>query len=148
MEFYPLAIHLYRTGKAEALLEKIAATNSSSICPMLSTISLDGGKPGCSYYEHRGLICRLFAYNHTTNKYGVRHIAACKAIKINQPDSVLKANLILASKPIGPKASNYYSRLQFVDFTESQNLYPIGEAIRLAVEKVITHHHYRGKKAM
>ena len=148
LEFYPLAIHLYKTGQAEQTLDKLAKNANNAVCPILNTLSVDGSRIGCSQYEHRGLICRLFAFNYTTDKNSVRHIAACKAIKIAQPERIEKANLILKQKPLGPKASDYYSRLQFADFSESQNLYPIGQAIQIAIEKVITHHHYRGKKAM
>jgi len=105
-------------------------------------------RPGCTNYEHRGLICRLFTYNHTTDKYGRRRIAACKAIRLQQPDELTLTNEILAKKPIGPKASNYYSQLQFIDFNEAQRLYPIGEAIRVAIETVLTDFHYRGNTAI
>jgi Fe-S-cluster containining protein len=148
LEFYPLAMHLYHTNQANLVLEKLNKINTASVCPVLNTLSIEGSRIGCSQYEHRGLICRLFAFNFNTNKYGIRQIAACKSMKINQPDAINKANQILAKKPLGPKASDYYSRLQFVDFTEAQNLYPIGEAIKLAIEKVITYHHYSGNKAM
>lgn len=148
LEFYPLAYHLFKTGQAETMLDKIHQINTPNICPVLNTLSVDGSRTGCSQYEHRGLICRLFAFNYATDKNGIRRIAACKTIKLDQPEAITKINTILAQKPLGPKASDYYSRLQFVDFTESQLLYPIGDAVKIALEKVITYHHYRGKKAI
>ncbi len=148
LEFYPFALHLYYSGQAESFLATIELINNQTICPVLENLSIDGSRIGCKHYDYRGLICRLFAYNHTTDKYGRRRVAACKSIQLDQPESISKANTILAQKPLGPKASNYYSRLQFIDFTESQQLYPIGEAIRIAIETVVTYFHYRGKKAV
>ncbi len=82
------------------------------------------------------------------DKFGQCRISAYKPIHLNQPQELDKANLILQKKPIGPKASAYYSRLQFIDFNEAQQLYPIAEAIRSPLKTVITYFHYNGKKAM
>lgn len=148
IEFYPLAYHLYKNGLAQSYLSNIYQLNDSSLCPFLNTLGVQDIRAGCLHYEQRGLICRIFPYNHHTNKYGVRMMSACKPIKLEQSEQVNKANEILKVKPIGPKASNYYQRLQFIDYYEAEKLYPIGEAIRIAIEKIITYFHYTGKRAM
>lgn len=142
LEFYPLALTLYRSGQAEAFLDKMATIDNPTICPALNTISIDGLPPGCGMYETRGLICRVFGFNHLTDKYGERRISACKPMKVYQTEAVSLANTLLLQEPIGPKASNYYSRLQSIDFEAGQRLYPIGEAVRIAVETVLTHYYY------
>ncbi len=148
LEFYPLAYYLYKTGQAESILEKIGQINDSSICPVLNHLTLDESRPGCMHYNHRGLICRLFAYNYGTDKYGIRRINACKPIRLEQPQQLEKANVLLKINPIGPKASNYYSQLQTIDFNEAQILYPIGKAVQTAIETIISNFHYRRGKAM
>ncbi|HYQ56978.1 MAG TPA: YkgJ family cysteine cluster protein [Draconibacterium sp.] len=148
LEFYPLAYHLYKTGKAEAIIHTIEQINNPAICPVLNHLSLDGRRSGCENYEHRGLICRLFAYNHATDKYDRRRLSACKPIRLVQAQELERANEILRKKVLGPKASAYYSRLQFIDFNEAQRLYPIGQAIKTALESIVTYFHYSGKKAM
>lgn len=148
IEFYPLAYYLYKSGQAEAMMEKIDQLNDTSICPVLNHLSIEGSRPGCGHYAYRGLICRLFSYNYATDKFGRRRISACKPIRLDQPQELDKTNQILLKKPLGPKASAYYSRLQFIDYSEAQRLYPIGEAIKIALETVITYFHYSGKKAM
>ena len=148
IEFYPLAYYLYKNGLADSFLSKIEQIHDSKICPVLNPFSINDKQPGCMYYEQRGLICRLFSYNYHIDKYGRRLISSCKTIKVEQPEQVSKANQILQKKPIGPKATNYYQRLQFIDFNEAQKLYPIGEAIRIAIETIVTNFHYRGKRAM
>ncbi|MBN2669326.1 MAG: YkgJ family cysteine cluster protein [Bacteroidales bacterium] len=148
IEFYPLAFHLFKTHQAEAILSKIEQNSNISTCPLLSSIIYGENKPGCTFYEQRGLICRLFAYTHQTDKQGKRRIITCKTIKLNQPNEVEIANKILCEKPIGPKASDYYSRLQFIDYQKANQLYPIAEAIKLAIESVLSYYQYRGKKAV
>ncbi len=148
VEFYPLAYYLYKNGLADSFLSNIEQIHDGSICPALNRFSIDGSRIGCSFYEHRGLICRLFTYNYHTDKNDRRLISACKTIKTTLPDSITKANEILQRKPIGPKATEYYQKLQFIDFYEAQRLYPIGDAIRIAIETIVTHFHYSGEKAM
>ena len=72
----------------------------------------------------------------------------CKTIKTEQPEQLAMANKILEKSPLGPKASNYYSRLQIIDFHNAHRLFPIGDAIRIAIETLVTDFHYRGNKAM
>ncbi len=148
LEFFPLAYHLFKTGQAETILNAIGQIDNPSICPLLNALSVEGSRRGCTQYQHRGLICRLFSYNHTTDKYGRCRISACKPIRLAQPHELEKTNQILQKKVIGPKASNYYSRLQFIDFSEAQKFYPIGDAIKIALETIVTYYHYKGKRAI
>jgi len=144
LEFYPLAENLYKTGQAEQVLEMIHNSENRTSCPLLNSVSIGGSRIGCTQYEKRGMICRLFTYNYTTDKHGLRKISACKAMKLAQPDEIRKTNEILKEKPIGPRASGYYSQLQTIDFIEGQNLYPIRDAIIVAIENVLTYYHYKG----
>ena len=148
IEFYPLAYHLYKTGQSNSFLSKIDQINDPTICPALNYLNIDGTKPGCTQYKYRGLICRLFTYNYGTDKYGIRRINACKTIKLEQPAQVDLANKLLQAKTIGPRASNYYSQLQVIDFNEAKRLYPIGNAIKMAIETIVTTFYFRGNKAM
>jgi len=148
LEFYPLAFYLYKNNLADSLLSKIDQLNDPDICPILNYLSTDVMRAGCQFYEQRGLICRLFSYSYRTDKFDRRVIAVCKPIHEEQPLLVAKANSILLKKPLGPRATNYYQRLQFIDFNEARKQYPIGDAIRIAVESVVTYFHYSGKKVV
>lgn len=148
LEFYPLAYHLYKIDQAESILTKIEQNNNPSICPILNHLSIGGNRPGCLFYNHRGLMCRLFSYSYSTDKYGRRRMNTCKTIRMGHPEQLDKANEILGMRTLGPKASNFYSRLQIIDFYEAQRLYPIGDAVRIAIETIITNLHYKGNKAM
>ena len=147
LEFYPLAYHLFKTGQAELYLSKIEQNNNNAICPLLNNLVLPDQRLGCGHYDQRGMICRLFTYNYIVNKYGQRKIAACKPIVMTQPEQVNKANELLALNRLGPKASDYYSQLRYIDFWNGSQLYPIAQAIQIAIEAILTDSHYRGKKA-
>jgi Fe-S-cluster containining protein len=147
LEFYPLGYHLFMTGKAELYLSKIEQNNNDTICPMLNNLVLPDQRLGCAGYDQRGMICRLFAYNYNENKYGQRKIAACKPLMLAQPEQINKANEILLLKPLGPKASDYYSQLRFIDYWHGSQLYPIAQAIQIAIETILTDSRYRGRKA-
>nr|WP_321409573.1 hypothetical protein [uncultured Carboxylicivirga sp.] len=148
VEFLPLAYHLYKKGMIRSVLDRMDQLSNEWTCPVLNVLSIDNSQPGCSYYPYRGLICRLFSYNYVTNKHGIRQINACKNIRINQPLQLAKVNELLLTEPVCPKASDYYSRLLFIHFEEAHNLYPIAKAITVAIEMVLTHLRYKGKKVM
>lgn len=148
VEFLPLAYHLYKNNLAEDFLLRIAQIDDPKICPVLDRFSVNGSRIGCRHYRQRGLICRLFTYSHYTNKYDRRVIGACKTLQAQQPQQIARANEILQTQAIGPRATTYYQRLQFIDFNGSQKLYPIGDAIRLAIESIVTHFHYNGRRTL
>ena len=147
LEFYPLAYHLYKTGKAEEILEKIEQ-DSSSLCPVLNTLSTEETRPGCMFYEQRGLICRLFGDGYSVDKYGVKRLTTCRILKDEFPAMIENANKIIQTNIVGIKSSDYYSKLQAIDFNEAHRLYPIKEAIRIAIETIVTNFYYKGNKAM
>jgi len=148
IEFLPLVYHLYKAGKIGELIEKLDAQNNEYACPVLNILSTDGQRQGCTYYPYRGLICRLFSYNYITDKNGVKKINACKTIHINQSKQVEMANSLLKNETICPKASDYYSKLSFINHEAAHQIYPIGKAIRVAIDMVIIDFRYRGKKIM
>jgi len=138
LEFFPLAYHLFHTGQAELYLAKIEQMSNHAICPILNNLVVGDDRLGCTFYEQRGLICRLFAYNYNVNKLGQRKIAICKPIALAQPEQVNKANELLAQMPLGPNAGNYYSQLRLIDYNHGQQLYPIADAIQLAIETILS----------
>ncbi len=148
IEFYPLAYYLYKNHLSDSILSKINKIHNPTVCPVINRFSNKGSKQGCSFYQYRGLICRLFAYSYHTDKHNNRLISPCHNIKIDQAKELKKADEILHDKPIGPKATDYYQQLDFINFNETQKLYPIGDAIRIAIEEVITYFHYKEGRAM
>jgi len=145
LEFYPLALHLYKTGQAEDFLTYLQNYEDDGICPMLNQFQTENKSIGCSHYEYRGLICRLFGYSSVKNRLGEHVLSTCKTIKSNYPAEYRKADE-LARKNKVPAGSDYFSRLQFIDYNQAYLYYPVKDAIRIAVETIVTYYHYRGKK--
>nr|WP_321411337.1 YkgJ family cysteine cluster protein [uncultured Carboxylicivirga sp.] len=148
VEFYPLAYYLVQNNLYNEILTRIDQVNNSTICPLLDPFSINGSRIGCMFYEQRGLICRIFGYTYRIDKYDRRVLATCKTIQTEHQKEVARANELLCAKPLGPKATDYYQRLQFVDYHKAQKMYPIGEAIKIAIETIVTHFHYKKGKAM
>lgn len=143
LEFLPFAFHLFLTGQAEITLEKLKL-DSSGICMIYAPLSLtDKDNGSCSEYKHRGLICRLFGYGASRDKYGELRLATCKIIKEGQIKTYKEATNSIAKGLEVPIFSDYYHKLAQIDFRLGNTIVPINKAIELAIEEVLHHYAYR-----
>lgn len=140
LEFLPFAQYLYKEGKAFEWFEKLKET-TSSICLILNPTQ--GGAGLCSQYPHRGLICRLFGYSARTNKYGDRELVTCQIIKTEQEKNYQQAVQQIAEGKEVPMMNQYYMQLHAIDADLTRDFYPINEAIKRAIETVLSYYAYR-----
>ncbi|MEQ8471131.1 MAG: YkgJ family cysteine cluster protein [Marinoscillum sp.] len=143
LEFLPLAFHWFINHEAE---ERLAALeqNSSSICTIYSPLTIENLTQGsCSIYPYRGLICRLFGYGASRDKVGELRLVTCKLIKENQVDNYSKAIELLKNEEYVPIFSDYYKKLMQIDFLAGNQIMPINDAIREALEMVLSYYAYR-----
>jgi len=138
LEFLPLAMHLFRQGKAEAWYEKLK-TEPPALCILLHPMQT--GKGMCGSYPHRGLICRLFGYAVRTNKYGKPELVTCQVLR-TQP-GYTRAETIAQTGNDVPHIRNWYLRLQVIDPVLGNERLPINEAICKALEVVMLDMTYR-----
>jgi len=140
LEFLPFAYYLYKEGKAEALYERLEEITENSLCVLFSAL---GDRPGgCTAYAHRGLICRLFGFSSNSDKNGQTRLITCKNIKTSEAyEKLLPAHLKRS-----PVITSYYMQLASVDFALANEQLQINEAIRRALELVLTYYMYRNKK--
>lgn len=150
LEFLPLAYHWFLEGKAELMLEKLS-TETTPICTLYAPFSpeniLSGG---CGDYRHRGLICRLFGYGASKDKYGQLRLVTCKTIKEQQVENYEKAIELLKQNGYVPIFSDYYKKLLQIDFRLGAEMHPVNKAIQEALEVVLHYYAYRpfpGQKA-
>ena len=143
LEFLPWAFHLFLNGKAEETLKELAATISKNCFLYRSLSILEYHKGSCSNYRYRGLICRLFGYGATTDKFGKLRIATCKIIKEEQHNNFNKAEIAINNGTNIPIFANYYMRLAQIDLRMGVNLLPINEALKIAIEEVLHYYAYR-----
>lgn len=140
LEFFPLAWYLYKNGMADAFYDRLEALPENSLCILFSGL---GERPGgCTEYPYRALICRLFGFSSSVDKTGLKRLITCKTIK--------ETNSYQQLKPAGfgksPMAANYYMRLAAIDFALAGEQMQINKAIQRALEIVITHYRYTGKR--
>ncbi len=140
LEFFPLAYYLYKNGKAESVYSQLEKLSGNSLCIMFSAL---GDRPGgCSEYAYRGLICRLFGFSSGTDKSGQKRLITCKIIKSTDAYQQLKPAHLVQS----PGAADYYMRLASVDFTLANEQLQINQAIRKALEIVLSHYQYVARR--
>lgn len=143
LEFLPLAMHWFMNHEAEQKLE-LLLQNTSPMCVAYSPLSIDNLTQGsCIHYPYRGLICRLFGYGASKDKFGELRLVTCKIIKEQQQANYEEAVIMLKSKHYVPVFSDYYKRLSQIDFHLGNKILPINAAIREALEFVLSYYSYR-----
>ncbi|MDW8849984.1 YkgJ family cysteine cluster protein [Flavobacterium sp. MMLR14_040] len=143
LEFLPWAFHLFLNGKAEETLAELK-NNELKNCHLYRSISiLEYQKGSCSNYRYRGLVCRLFGYAANTDKFGKLRMATCKIIKEQQTENFTKAEELINKKMYVPIFSDYYMRLAQIDLRMGVILIPINEALKMAIEEVLSYYAYR-----
>jgi len=90
LEFLPWAFHLFINNEAEKTLDLLNKTNSTTCFIYKPLTFRDKGK--CNSYKYRGLICRLFGFAASSDKYGALRLATCKIIKEGQQEAYKATN--------------------------------------------------------
>jgi Fe-S-cluster containining protein len=140
LEFLPFAFDLYQKDLAFVWFEKLKQADTS-ICLILNPTQSGAGL--CSEYAHRGLICRLFGYSARTNKYNQKEYVTCQIIKTEQKENYDRAAEKVSAGGEIPIMNQFYMQLHAIDMDLTHNFYPINEAIRRAIEYVLSYYAYR-----
>ncbi|MFV8392519.1 YkgJ family cysteine cluster protein [Flavobacterium sp. LB2P6] len=143
LEFLPWAFHLFLNGKAEEMLVELN-NKSDSNCHLYRPLDvLDRSNGSCSNYRYRGLICRLFGYAASRDKYGKLRLATCKIIKEEQQQNFKDTEEAIGKGLYVPIFSDYYMQLSQIDNRLAITLLPINEALKIAIEEVLHYYAYR-----
>jgi uncharacterized protein len=143
LEFLPWAFHLFLNGLAQKALTELNET-SNTICHIYQPLSmLDNHKGSCSNYKYRGLICRLFGYAANKDKYGKLRLATCKIIKEDQSVSCKTTEEAINNGLYVPIFTDYYMKLNQIDFRLGNTILPINDALKTAIEEVLNYYCYR-----
>jgi hypothetical protein len=143
LEFLPWAFHIFLNGEAEKILTELEI-NSSTICYIYNPLTLlDKVNGSCSNYSYRGLICRLFGYGATKDKYGQLRLATCKIIKSEQVANFNNSTESINKGLPVPIFTDYYMNLSQIDFHLGNIILPINQALRYAIEEVLQYYAYR-----
>lgn len=136
IEFMPLAAWLYKTGKVDEFLERLDHP-THNWCACFDPQGAAKQEWGCQFYEHRGLICRLFGFGFRLNRESLPVLVTCRIMKCSQSAAVTKAGEMAAARPEDmPVFSNYFMKLLAIDPDLAVPQMPINQAIRVAIEKL------------
>ena len=136
LEFLPLAYHLYKTARAEQFYDRLRQLPANQYCALLDFESTNHGQ--CHEYAYRGLICRLFGFAANLDKNSRRRLISCRSIK--ESNGYLHLGTTLDQAPL---FGNFYFRLEAVDFSLAGEQLQINEALRKAIEIVLTYFQFR-----
>ena len=142
IEFLPLAYSWFEEGIAYEKLEELGS-NPPGVCIVFKPVYLSDKSGSCGNYKYRGLICRLFGYATSRDKNGLRKLVTCNLIKQDQPGSYQIALDLIEQKEYLPSFINYYQQLSQIDFRLANEMLPINQAIKVALQEVIKYYSYR-----
>ncbi len=142
LEFLPYAFHLFLTKHIDEVYQNLLA-NESSMCTLFNPVKDSLDKGGCSQYAYRGLICRLFGFSATRDKNGKAQLITCKLMKAGQADTIAKIEEEMEAGIPSPMMSDYYFRLRSIDTELGTRMMPINQAMRQAIEEVMSYYAYR-----
>jgi hypothetical protein len=143
LEFLPWALYLFLNGKAEEVLLELD-NSLITTCHIYRPLALlEEYNGSCSNYRYRGLICRLFGYAASRDKYGELRLATCKIIKENQLENFNNTEEAISKGLYVPIFTDYYMQLMQIDYRMGSTLLPINEALKMAIEEVLHYYAYR-----
>jgi Fe-S-cluster containining protein len=140
LEFLPAAYELYKQGRINEFYDRIVALEEGSRC-IFFIPPVDEGE-NCTFYPYRGLICRVFGYSTRVSKNNNLEMITCTIIK----QSATYPELNQQKLKTAPVVSDFYMQLRNIDIREAENLMPVNEAIKKAMEMVLFHFRYNPKK--
>lgn len=141
LEFLPWAFHLFLSGKAEEILAMLNDTHTLPCFLFIPVSLVDEGH--CASYKYRGLICRLFGFAASRDKYGSLRLATCKIIKESQDNNYHTASEAITKGLYVPVFTDYYMRLNQIDYQLGSKIVSVNKALKMALEEVLHYYAYR-----
>ena len=130
------------SGEAEALLARTQALGAGP-CALFAPGRLPGG---CTVYELRPVICRLFAFAAVRDKHGRPEIAICREHAAADPAVVTRAVAYLAAGGEVALFSDLQADAHDPDDGDAR-LVPINLALTAALERALLRAYYRASGA-
>lgn len=141
IEFLPWAFHLFLNGEAEKTLKTLNEADSLTCLIYKPSLVTNSGR--CGNYKYRGLICRLFGFAASTDKYGKLRLATCKIIKEGQANKYNSTAEAITKGLNVPVFTEYYMQLNQIDFRLGNIMLPVNKALKMALEEVLRYYAYR-----
>ncbi|HZL08390.1 MAG TPA: YkgJ family cysteine cluster protein [Prolixibacteraceae bacterium] len=141
LEFLPLAYHLYKNNLHETALDLLETDPEH--CINLAKNQISGKTAGCSAYEYRGLVCRLFGFSAVKDRHGKLAVYTCSHVKKEYPEEFKKATELINSGMNIPMVTDFYYQIYCIDSLMANDYNLINVSIRKAIEKVAYYYSYK-----
>lgn len=133
LEMLPTALSLYQGGEVDVWLRRLSDHEPKRVCIFFNEIVGPGQLGHCTNYTLRPSICRLFGFSAVRNRRGSLELAACKFLKLANPESVVQA---LTHQAEAPCYTDCTTQLYAIDLSSKFELLPINEALKNAFLKI------------
>ncbi len=141
LEFLPFAYYLVKNDLHDAALDLL--DSNPEHCINLAKTQAPGQTAGCSVYEHRGLICRLFGFSGVRDKNARLAVYTCSLMK-NEFAAEYKQTMERINSDLDiPVVSDYYYQIYYIDPQLANDYNPINVSIRKAIEKVAYYYEHK-----
>jgi Fe-S-cluster containining protein len=81
LECIPLAFELFRTLQAEFILKRLEKNVDEKQCVLYRRDYTEAGLWGCTQYQYRAVVCRLFGFAGNRDRQGIVRLAMCRVMK-------------------------------------------------------------------
>ena len=151
-EVLPLAAYLWSQGLASNKLEAIRLNSSKGVCVFYEPMNMKGtvplnslncrgqspstGQGRCGIYAYRPGLCRLFGFAARRDKHGQPVLVTCRVIKDSQAQACQRTQEQLQKGLEAPLLASHAFAVSNIDPVHCLKLFPINQAIRLALEKI------------
>jgi len=135
LECLPLAFELFRTLQAELILKRLLKNKDEKRCVLYRPDLTEAGLWGCTQYQHRVVVCRLFGFAGNPDRQGNPRLAMCRVMK--EKTGVDETTLTLED-PLAPMPHFVDAGLRITSLNPGMGTIrmPINSALREALQKV------------
>jgi Fe-S-cluster containining protein len=132
LEMLPAAEELFRRGDVLDWLEKLAGADNG-LCTFYQADPHNDGNGRCQIYSWRPLVCRLFGWVTSRNKYGEKKVSVCSHIKRIFAEQIEAAELSASGLPC---YTDFSTRIFALNPSMGARLLPINQAFQQALSQV------------
>ena len=137
------AAHVAR-GIGEDTLERAKAAGSQKPCVIFEKGRLPGG---CTEYELRPTLCRVFGFGAVRDKHGHAALAACRVHKQETPEVAARAIAFVADGGAVPIFAEWQAAADAASDDGDPTLMPINEALAIALERALLRAQYEASSS-
>jgi Fe-S-cluster containining protein len=139
-DMLPIARDAVARGDGDALYDQaVAAAAAGSPCVIFEPGRLPGG---CTRYELRPMLCRLFGFAAVKDKHGQQRLALCRIHARDLPEASARATAHVDGDGAVPIFAEWQAETDALDPDGSREQLPINEALARALERELLRARY------